>query len=131
MARHTARNALIGPAARLLALGALAFTSAGVALSPGSAAAAGRGWGGGGGGDSNASGTRWVVNNGLNNRAYLLAGSQRNAFGAQQVVSGVDAAVNTQAANCRHRPGCGIPQRIWGSNTSFPTTRGNVTWGGH
>ncbi|GAA4200704.1 hypothetical protein [Microbispora amethystogenes] len=130
MARHTARNALIDSAARLLALGALAVTSAGVALSPGSAAAAGRGWGGGGG-DANASGTRWVINNGLNNRAYLLTGSQRNAFGVQQVVAGVDAAVNTQAANCRHRPGCGVPQHIWGSNTSFPTTRGNVTLGGH
>ncbi|WP_405087645.1 hypothetical protein [Microbispora sp. NBC_01389] len=128
MARHTARKALAGPAARLLALGALAVTSAAVALSPGSAAAAA---GRGGGGDTNASGTRWVINNGLNNRAYLLTGSQRNAFGAQQVVAGVDAAVNTQAANCRHRPGCGVPQRIWGTNTSFPTTRGNVTWGGH
>ncbi|WP_182882466.1 MULTISPECIES: hypothetical protein [unclassified Microbispora] len=131
MARHTARNALIGPAARLLALGALAVATAGVALSPGSAAAApGRGWGGGGG-DANASRTRWVVNNGLNNRAYLVAGSQRNAFGVQQVVAGVDASVNTQAANCRRRPGCGIPQRIHGSNTSFPTTRGNVNVGGH
>ncbi|MEU6429828.1 hypothetical protein ABZ860_28380 [Microbispora sp. NPDC046973] len=129
MARHRAhtrgRHALTGPAARLLALTALTFTSAGLALAPAAAGSAtGRGWGGGG--DGNGANSRYVINNGQNNLNSLLVGSQRNATGAQQVITGVDASVNTQAANCRHRPGCRGAQNLWGRNQSSPRTNGTV-----
>ncbi|MBE3010592.1 hypothetical protein IL992_15510 [Microbispora sp. NEAU-D428] len=128
MARHRAHNrgrhALTGPAARLLALTALTLTSAGVALAPVSAdAATGRGWGSG---DGNGANSRYVINNGQNNLNSLLVGSQRNMTGAQQVITGVDASVNTQAANCRRRPGCRGSQNLWGRNQSSPRTSGTV-----
>ncbi|GIH65810.1 hypothetical protein [Microbispora siamensis] len=128
MARHRAHNrgrhALTGPAVRLLALTALTLTGAGVALSPVSAnAATGRGWGGG---DGNGANSRYVINNGQNNLNSLLVGSQRNMTGAQQVITGVDASVNTQAANCRRRPGCRGSQNLWGRNQSSPRTSGTV-----
>ncbi|MBB2745472.1 UNVERIFIED_ORG: putative iron-regulated membrane protein [Microbispora rosea subsp. rosea] len=132
MARHRARHrahnrgrhALTGPAARLLALTALTLTSAGLALSPVSAdAATSRGWGGG---DGNGANSRYVINNGQNNLNSLLVGSQRNATGAQQVITGVDASVNTQASNCLHRPGCRGSQNLRGRNQSSPRTSGTV-----
>ncbi|MFI7039981.1 hypothetical protein ACIBI0_25090 [Microbispora rosea] len=134
MARHSARHrahdrgrhTLTGPAARLLALTALAVTSAGLALSPvlsPAAAATGRGWGGG---DGNGANARYVINNGQNNLNSLLVGSQRNMTGAQQVITGVDASVNTQASNCMRRPGCRGSQNLRGRNQSSPRTSGTV-----
>ncbi|MEN3533698.1 hypothetical protein AAH991_01170 [Microbispora sp. ZYX-F-249] len=121
MARHRARRR-----ARLLALTALTLTGAGLALAPVSADAAtgrGRGWGGG---DGNGANSRYVINNGQNNLNSLLVGSQRNTTGAQQVITGVDASVNTQAANCTHRPGCRGSQNLRGRNQSSPRTNGTV-----
>ncbi|WP_182904846.1 hypothetical protein [Microbispora sp. H13382] len=131
MARHSARqrgrHALTGPAARLLALTALAFTGAGLALAPTTAdAASGRGHGGG---DGNGANSRYVINNGLNNLNSLLVGSQRNITGTQQVITGVDASVNTQAGNCVHRPGCRGSQNLRGRNQSSPRTSGTVITG--
>ncbi|MEU7889736.1 hypothetical protein AB0B54_29900 [Microbispora bryophytorum] len=122
MARHRGRHALTGPAARLLALTALTLTSAGLALAPASAdAATSRG-----GGDGNGANSRYVINNGQNNLNSLLVGSQRNMSGAQQVVTGVDASVNTQASNCMRRPGCRGSQNLRGRNQSSPRTSGTV-----
>ncbi|MFI7027350.1 hypothetical protein ACIBK1_01420 [Microbispora rosea] len=136
MARHSARHrahdrahdrgrhALTRPAARLLALTALAVTSAGLVLVPTTAGAAtGRGPGGGGGNGAN---SRYVINNGQNNLSSLLSGSQRNMSGTQQLITGVDASVNTQASNCMHRPGCRGSQNLRGRNQSSPRTSGTV-----
>lgn len=136
MARHSARHrahdrandrgrhALTRPAARLLALTALAVTSAGLVLVPTTAGAAtGRG---AGGGDGNGANSRFVINNGQNNLNSLLAGSQRNMSGTQQVITGVDASVNTQASTCMRRPGCRGSQNLRGRNQSSPRTSGTV-----
>ncbi|MEV4456959.1 hypothetical protein [Microbispora sp. NPDC049633] len=123
-AYHRGRHALTGPAVRLLALTALTLTGAGLALAPTTAdAATGRGHGGG---DGNGANSRYVINNGLNNLNSLLAGSQRNTTGTQQVITGVDASVNTQAGNCVHRPGCRGSQNLRGRNQSSPRTSGTV-----
>ncbi|GAB3879571.1 hypothetical protein [Microbispora bryophytorum] len=120
--RHRGRHALTRPAARLLALTALTLTSAGLALAPASAdAATSRG-----GGDGNGANSRYVINNGQNNLNSLLVGSQRNMSGAQQVITGVDASVNTQASNCLRRPGCRGSQNLRGRNQSSPRTSGTV-----
>ncbi|WP_432927475.1 hypothetical protein ACQPZZ_39075 [Microbispora sp. CA-135349] len=106
---------------------ALTLTSAGVALAPVSAGAAtSRGWGGG---DGNGASSRYRINNGQNNLNSLLVGSQRNTTGTQQVITGVDASVNTQAANCVHRPGCRGSQNLRGRNQSSPRTSGTVNSG--
>ncbi|WP_051761676.1 hypothetical protein [Microbispora rosea] len=128
MARHRApdrgRHALTRPAARLLALTALAVTSAGLVLVPTTAGAAtGRGPGGGGGNGAN---SRYVINNGQNNLSSLLSGSQRNMSGTQQLITGVDASVNAQASNCMRRPGCRGSQNLRGRNQSSPRTSGTV-----
>ncbi|GGO27394.1 hypothetical protein GCM10010116_54910 [Microbispora rosea subsp. aerata] len=124
MARHRGRQA--GPAVRLLALTALALTSAGIALCPATDAAASRGRGGG---DGNGVGSRYVVNNGQNNLNSLFVGSQRNLSGTQQTVAGVDASVNTQASNCKRRPGCRGSQNLVGRNQSSPRVIGTVVNG--
>lgn len=128
-AHVTRRHALIGPAARLLALTALAVAGAGVVLSPllsPADAATLRGRGGGGGNGAN---SRYVFNNGQNNLNSLLVGNARNVTGAQQVVSGVDASVNTQASSCRRRPGCKGSQNLRGHMQSSPRTSGTVIIG--
>jgi hypothetical protein len=138
MARHrahlrahdTRRHALTRSAARLLALTALAVAGAGVALSPllsPADAATLRGRGGGGGG--NGADSRYVFNNGQNNLNSLLVGDAWNAAGTQQIVSGVDASVNTQASNCRRRPGCKGAQNLRGHMRSSPRTSGTVIIG--
>ena len=133
MARHTGRRAPIGPAARLLALTALTCAGVCLALSPalsptGAEAATGRRHGGGGG-DGNGANSRYLINNGLNNLNSLFLGSQRNMAGTQQVITGVDASVNTQASNCMNRPGCRGSQNLSGRNQSSPRTRGTVITG--
>ncbi|GAB3162940.1 hypothetical protein [Microbispora hainanensis] len=125
----TRRHALAGPAARLLALTALAVAGAGVALSPLLSPADAAAIRGRGGGDGNGANSRYVFNNGQNNLNSLLVGSARNATGAQQVISGVDASVNTQASSCRRRPGCKGAQNMRGHMQSSPRTSGTVIIG--
>ncbi|WP_432867884.1 hypothetical protein [Microbispora rosea] len=124
-AHHRGRHALTRPAARLLALTALAVTSAGLVLVPTTAGAA-TGRGPGGGGDGNGANSRFVINNGQNNLNSLLLGSQRNMSGTQQVITGVDASVNSQASTCMRRPGCRGSQNLRGRNQSSPRTSGTV-----
>ncbi|MEV1203560.1 hypothetical protein, partial [Microbispora rosea] len=75
---------------------------------------------------SDGANARYVINNGQNNLNSLLVGSQRNMTGAQQVITGVDASVNTQASNCMRRPGCRGSQNLRGRNQSSPRTSGTV-----